>query len=494
MLQPSFRRKFIVVALAAYCISSCSESTLTETNVSVLESGQTDVDQIEARDLDPRPNILVVVTDDQGYADLGAQGIFGDISTPHIDQLAADGARMTSGYVTAPQCIPSRAGLLTGKYQQSFGLDDNRFAPLPLDEPTMADRLKDAGYQTGMVGKWHLEINQSSQGFDFDNLSIDEKATYFPDQRGFDDVYFGYRNIWWTNYDLQGNSLPAGYRENTDYRLDVTTDAGISFIDKHQDKPFFLYLSYFAPHVPLESTEAQLAKFSGVPETRRQHALAMLGSIDDGIGRIRSKLEESSITDNTLIYFVSDNGAPLGIHKLDLPIENNGGAWDGSLNDPMIGEKGMLSDGGIRVPYIVTWPGTIPAGIIVDAPVSTLDIATTSLAVAGVESLSELDGENLLPSLVGDAMLEERTLYWRFWSQAAIRQGQWKYLQVSTEYELLFDMNSSTPESENVIASYPEIAGELREKLTSWTDGLYRPGLTDPDMNSQEIDWYAHYF
>ena len=276
--------------------------------------------------------------------------------------------------------------------------------------------------------------------------------------------------------------------------MDVATDAGISFIDKHQDKPFFLYLSYFAPHVPLESTEAQLAKFSGVPETRRQHALAMLGSIDDGIGRIRSKLEESSITDNTLIYFVSDNGAPLGIHKLDLPIENNGGAWDGSLNDPMVGEKGMLSDGGIRVPYIVTWPGTIPAGIVVDAPVSTLDIAMTSLAVAGVESLSELDGENLLPSLVGDAMLEERTLYWRFWSQAAIRQGQWKYLQVSTEYELLFDMNSSTPESENVIASYPEIAGELREKLTSWTDGLYRPGLTDPDMNSQEIDWYAHYF
>ena len=420
--------------------------------------------------------------------------LLSDINTPHIDQLAADGVRMTSGYVTAPQCIPSRAGLLTGEYQQKFGLDDNRYTPMPLEETTMADRLQEQGYRTGMVGKWHLDINQSSPGFDYDSLSLVDKTPYFPDRRGFEDVYFGYRNTWWTNYDLQGNTLTAAYRENKDYRLDVATDAGIAFIDRHKDKPFFLYLAYFAPHVPLESTEDYLSRFDGVPETRRQHALAMISAIDDGVGRIRERLSETQLSDNTLIFFISDNGAPLGIHKLDLPVDNQGGAWDGSLNDPMVGEKGMLSEGGIRVPYIVSWPGVVGAGVVSDTPVSTLDVATTSLAAAGMAIPAELDGVNLLPALTGETTLEERSLYWRFWSQTAIRQGQWKYLAAGTEYEFLFDMHRSSPETENLIDEHPALVNTLRQQLTDWTGNLQRPGPGDARLNRQETDWFGHYF
>lgn len=155
---------------------------------------------------------------------------------------------------------------------------------------------------------------------------------------------------------------------------------------------FFLYLAYYAPHVPLEATDKYLSRFSNIAETRRQHGLAMLSAIDDGVGLIREKLEENQLDDNTLKFFISDNGAPLGIHKLDLPINDKDGFWDGSLNEPMVGEKGMLSEGGIRVPYLVSWPGKIPAGVVSDTPVTTLDVATTSIAAAGLEIPIDLDG------------------------------------------------------------------------------------------------------
>ncbi len=478
------------ISAIAIVLSSCTDSSPSLPK----DFHVTTANQAQARDDDQRPNIIVVFTDDQGYADLSSQGVLGDIVTPHIDQLAADGTRMTSGYVTAPQCTPSRAGLITGKYQQRFGLDDNRYTPMPLQETTLANRLQDEGYATGMVGKWHLEIDQNSQDYDNSNLTAADRIPFFPDQRGFDDVYFGYRNTWWTNYDLQGNTLPSKYRSNTNYRLDVSTDASIAFIERHKQEPFFLYLAYFAPHVPLEATEKYLSRFSDVPETRRQHGLAMMSAIDDGIGRLREKLSADELSDNTMIFFISDNGAPLGIHKLDLPISNNGGAWDGSLNDPMIGEKGMLSEGGIRVPYIVSWPGTITAGVVSDTPVTTLDVASTSLAAAGVEVPTQLDGANLLPELTGQATLEERSLYWRFWSQSAVRKGSWKYLKAGSDYEFLFNLDGAAPESENVLADYPAIADDLRQELRTWTQELHRPGIPNSPLNNQEQGWYEHYF
>ncbi len=448
---------------------------------------------MELRDLDERANIIVVFTDDQGYADIGANGIVSDIQTPNIDSLAADGIRMTSGFVTAPQCTPSRAGLMTGRYQQRYGLDDNRFTPLPLTEQTIANRLQNAGYSTGMVGKWHLEIDQNSREYDNDNLPLEQRTQFFPDERGFDDVYFGLLNNWWTNFNLTGETLPPNYRKNTDYRLDVATDAGLAFIERHKQKPFFLYLSYFAPHVPMEATREYLDRHDGVPETRRQYALAMMSAIDDGIGRIRENLAVNGLSDNTLIFFISDNGAPIGIHRLDQPIENNGAIWDGSLNDPWVGEKGMLSDGGIRVPYIVTWPGKLPTGVVYDDPVSTLDVASTSLAAAREAIPDELDGVDLLPRLRGERNdLRERPLFWRFWSQAAIRKGQWKYLSAG-DREFLFDMHANH-ENENVLGRYPSIATQLKSELTDWSNTLHRPGLATDELNSQERGWYGHYF
>jgi len=300
-------------------------------------------------------------------------------------------------------------------------------------------------------------------------------------------------NTWWTNYNLAGDTLPPNYRKNTDYRLDVATDAGLAFIERHKQDPFFLYMSYFAPHVPMEATKKYLDRHKGVAETRRQYALAMMSAIDDGIGRIRQNLAVNGLTDNTLIFFISDNGAPIGIHRLDPPIEDNGGVWDGSLNDPWVGEKGMLSEGGIRVPYIVTWPGNLPKGPVFPQPVSTLDVATTSLAAAREAIPAELDGTDLTPRLKGErGDLHDRPLFWRFWSQAAIRKGSWKYLTVGKR-EFLFDMDANH-ETDNVLRQYPNVANQLKSELSDWSTTLHRPGMATDDLNNQEKGWYGHYF
>jgi len=441
---------------------------------------------------DNRPNIIVVFTDDQGYADLGANGIVDDIKTPHTDQLANDGVRMTAGYVTAPQCTPSRAALLTGRYQQKFGLDDNSLNPMDINQPTVANRLQDAGYATGMAGKWHLEIDQNSTVFDNDNVTFDERRKYFADQRGFDSVYAGYLNNWWTNIDLNGNQLNPGRRENKDYRLDITTDVGLAFIERNQHQPFFLYLSYFAPHVPMEATEEYLSRHESAAQTRRRYALAMMSGIDDGVGKVRNKLAELGMTENTIIFFISDNGAPLGIPLTDAPIEDNAATWDGSINAPWVGEKGMLTEGGVRVPYVVSWPGTLPANTVFDDPVSTLDVAATSLAVAGLEPAPELDGENLLPYLTGtETGLAERPLYWRFWNQAAIVEGHWKYI-LAGEREYLFDL-SVNHETENLLQAEPQRAQEMKQSLSNWADTLKKPGLPTNALNNAEVRWYDHY-
>ena len=174
--------------------------------------------------------------------------------------------------------------------------------PLPLEEITIANRLQDAGYQTGMAGKWHLEIARNSKIFDYDTVSFEERRAYFADQRGFDQVYSGYLNNWWTNIELDGSQVDAARRQNTDYRLDITTDASLAFIETNQNEPFFLYMPYFAPHVPMEATEQYLSRHESAAQTRRKYALAMISAIDDGVGRVRAKLDELNLTENTIIF------------------------------------------------------------------------------------------------------------------------------------------------------------------------------------------------
>ncbi len=456
---------------------------------------------------DIRPNIIFIYTDDHGYADLGANSVVDDIQTPNLDLLAAKGVLMSAGYVTSPQCTPSRAGLMSGRYQQRFGVDDNRFTPMPLEQATLAEKLLVAGYKTGMAGKWHLEISDNSitwfedtykpgttENYSFSKIPFSEKVKYYPENRGFQDTFFGYKNRYRTNYSLAGETIPVSTVSDKRFRVDVVTDASTTFIDRHYADPFFLYVAYFAPHVPLQATEEYLSRFPGDMPERRRYALAMIAAIDDGVGEIVDKLESYGIGENTIIFFMSDNGAPLAMTKADVePVSEGGSTWDGSLNDPWIGEKGMLTEGALRVPYIVNWKGHVPAGTVYPEPVSTLDAAATAAALAGVTA-TDLDGVNLLPYLNDPSIKPDRALFWKFWQQTAVRKGDWKFLKTGSEGEYLFDLSRTEPEKNNLIDDNPEIAAQLKQELTTWAEELRHPGVPDIELNPEEKNWYEFYF
>ncbi len=457
--------------------------------------------------VEKKPNIIVIFTDDMGYADLGIQGQVADVKTPNIDILAKTGVRMTSGYVTAPQCVPSRSGLLTGRYQEKFGTDHNGTLPLPLNEITIAQRLKEAGYATGMAGKWHLEplhvqekwmqkempeIN-NKEDYKPSDIPFEKKLPYMSNRRGFDQTFEGYINRYWTTYTLDGKNKEEGWITQEGYRLDIQTDAALSFIKKNKDNPFFYYLSYFAPHVPLEAPEKYLSRFPGNMAKRRQYALAMISAVDDGVGKLKSTLRNLGLEENTIIFFISDNGAPLKIDMKDLPISFPNGAWDGSLNTPLNGEKGMLSEGGIRVPFIVNWPAGLPKGKVYDEPVISLDVAATCVQLAGLKPIKELDGVNLIPYLNNDIKgSPHEALYWRFWQQTAIREGDFKYLK-QKDREFLFNLKADISETTNLIAQYPEKVKQMKVKLNKWEKTLYYKNL-EPSGEGQEVEWYNHYF
>ena len=470
----------------------------------------------------PRPNVIVILADDQGYADLGVQGQVKDVRTPNIDALAASGVRFTSGYVTSPQCSPSRAGLITGRYQNKFGLEQVPDVPLPLEEITLAERLKGAGYVSGMVGKWHLDPNGLSRKWasthlpqvqeDENSLEKENRIKipakyilqYSSLAQGFDECFQGEMRGYHATYDLDGRSLDPKGQEVKDpaFRLDVQTKAALAFIERQQkqgNRPFFLYLCYFGPHVPLEATPEYLARFPGKMAERRRHALAMISTIDDGVGQIRAALQRYGISDNTLIFYTSDNGAPLGANKEKsmadvMPVGKIGPFWDGSMNTPMTGEKGMLTEGGVRVPFLMSWPGKLPAGKVYDHPVITLDIASTAVAMAGLPRDKLLDGVNLVPYLTGEVSTPpHEALYWRFWNQAAVRSNKWKYIHVGKAGDYLFDLSSDASEKNNVIGQHPEIARTLAAKLSGWTKELLPPGMPSGPLNAQEEKWYQYY-
>jgi uncharacterized sulfatase len=426
-----------------------------------------------------KPNIIVIFTDDHGYADLSCQGVFDDVRTPHIDSLAAGGVRMTSGYVTAPQCTPSRAGLLTGQYQTKFGLDSNANfkAPGGMDgfnkALTIAERLKKAGYATGMTGKWHLGPKEEIV------------------QHGFDDVFYkNSRVAGWANYDLQGNDVKPGPEKCGLYHLEANAVAACAFIKRHHDEPFFFYCAFRAPHVPLDATEKYLKRFPGEMPERRRKAIAMLSAVDDGVGSILKTLRKYDIEENTLIFFIGDNGAPLKIYKTDAP--GIGGGWNGSLNDPLNGEKGTVIEGGNRTPFIVYWKGRIPPGQVYDHPVISLDVAASAVELAGLPKAPELDGVNLVPYLTGKKKgAPHEVLYWRWFGQAAIREGKWKYL-LGEDRRYLFDMEADIEEKQNLVEKHPEIASRLEARLAKWSEQLDPPGLDHAvkGMGNNYFDYY----
>ncbi|KLU02064.1 Choline-sulfatase [Rhodopirellula islandica] len=458
-----------------------------------------------------KPNVVIILTDDQGWADLSCQDVVDDIQTPHIDALAARGVRCTNAYVTSPQCSPSRAGLITGRYQQRLGIDTIPDMPLPTEAVTIAEHLQPLGYRTGMVGKWHLEPNVTCA--DWIRRELPAMANkprrqvripwpkiqpYSPAQQGFDEYYWGAMTNYRTNFDLASDDLLPKMKQLHDerFRIDVQTDAAVSFIDRNHDQPFYLQLNYYGPHTPLEATEEYLDRFPKSMPKRRRYALAMLAAIDDGVGRIVDQLKTHGLLDNTLVVMTSDNGAPLKMTKVDAPIDGDAGGWDGSLNDPWVGEKGMLSEGGIRVPMIWSLPSQLPSAITYNWPISTLDIAPSVLQLAGgkLDPKSEpFDGINLIPRLNDIQIPSTRTLYFRFWDQAAVRQGKWKYIFVGDGRRYLFDLESDQHEHRNLIASYPELGNKLHASLRTWTLELDPPGLPQ-GKKMRERDWYDFYF
>ena len=424
-----------------------------------------------------KPNILLIYTDDHGWADLGVQGVDKDIRTPNLDKLARDGVRFFRGYVSAPQCVPSRAGVITGRYQEKFGVEDNTKGPLPLNEMTIPKRLKAAGYVSGQVGKWHLAGEGSED-------AVSQKG-HLPPNVGFDEYFCGTMRQFWASHDLAGHPFADAPHSVSDtrFRVIVQTEAALSFLDRRAAKPeqpWFLYLAFFAPHVPLESPEPWFSKTPANLPIERRQALSMIAAMDDGVGRIRAKLRALGIETNTLIFCISDNGAPL-----------KPGAWDGSLNLPLIGEKGMLTDGGVRTPFVAAWPGTLPAGKVYDWPVINLDVAATANALAGLLPDEKLDGVNLMPFLTGEkSTAPHDCLYWRWRSQSSVLEFPWKLIHLGKNESYLFDVTKPEGELKNLVKDHPDIVARLDGKLQTWCASLKPPGPAIPD-NKQDNEFYA---
>ena len=404
------------------------------------------------------PNIVVIIIDDAGYADFSMHGSQ-QIKTPRIDSIAENGVRFSNGYVSACVCSPSRAGLLTGRYQQRFGHESNippRMSEtngLPLEEKTAADRLRDAGYRTIGLGKWHL-------GY----------ADHFhPLARGFDD-YFGFlqgaRPYWALEKPTRLNRLLRDREvipESFDYLTDELGRQAALYIEENRERPFFMYLSFNAVHTPMHATEADLAGVD-IKRDRRKKLVAMTHALDRAVGYVLDALSAQGLYDDTLLFFINDNG---------------GATNNASRNTPLRGRKGQMFEGGIRVPFLAQWPARFGKGQVVDDPVIALDILPTSLEAAGVEPSADgsLDGTSLVARLAGgQAQLPERTLYWRQREKWAIRQGDWKLVCAAKgQEEMLFDLAADPGEQNDQIAQESERATQLRDAHREWASQLAEP-------------------
>jgi arylsulfatase A-like enzyme len=415
-----------------------------------------------------KPNVLVIIADDLGYGDIGVQGGQA-VPTPHIDALAASGVRCTSGYVSAPYCSPSRAGFLTGRYQTRFGHEfnphqgDETKLGLPLDQRTIADHLRSAGYATGLVGKWH-------QGF---------SAAHHPQSRGFDD-YFGFL-VGGHNFLLHKDAEPKfGSAHSHDmiyrnrelqkldgYTTDLFTDEALAFVDRYSQKPWFLYLAYNAVHTPLEVLQKYGDRVpASITDPERRGYLSLLFGLDDSVGRLTAHLKKSGRDKDTLIFFLSDNGGSGRKPFL---------AYNTAVNTPLRGDKGQTLEGGIRVPFIASWPGRLPAGKTYDHPVIALDILPTACAAAGISPGTSIDGVNLLPHLAGEAASPLRaSLYWRFGPQRAIRHGQWKlvdwrdFVEKKNSGWQLYDLSQDIGEKHDLAASQPQLVAQFSQDWNQW--------------------------
>lgn len=459
-----------------------------------------------ARPAGQSPNIVLFLADDLGYGETGCQGN-PQIPTPHIDSIAANGVRFTQGYVTAPFCSASRAGLLTGRYQTRFGHEFNPTgahnedpdAGLPTTEKTLADVLVDAGYVTSLVGKWHLggtaRYNPIRRGFDeffgflheghyfvpppYDGVTTWLRRRVLPGGGKGRWTVPGGRLIYSTH---MGNTEPDYDADNPIYRAgqpvpepayltDAFTRESLSFIDRQANNPFFLYVAYNAVHSPLQGADAYMRKFGHIEDIQRRIFAAMLANMDDSVGAILDKLREKKLEDNTLVFFISDNGGPT--------------AELTSSNKPLRAGKGSVYEGGLRVPFLAQWKGTLPKGKIYREPVISLDVfaTATSLAGAKLNKRKVYDGVDLVPHLTGkNKGRPHEQLFWRTGNRSAIRLGDWKLLRnpgrgQSSAWQL-YNLANDIGEQHNLADQNPDKVRELLAAYEKMNSKMIEPVWT----------------
>jgi len=434
-----------------------------------------------------RPNILLIVSDDLGYADIGAYGSR-DILTPNIDRFARSGIRFTNAYVSGPYCSPTRAGLMTGRYPQRFGHEFNPDGSpefgLPLTETTMADRLKAAGYRTALFGKWHLgsavQLHPMRRGFEefYGFLGGDHSYMHV------DDIDAGTKRP----DPLLDGTKPAS---SVTYLTDALGDRARRFIMQHASEPFFLYLAFNAAHTPMEAPETYRARFPNISDPRRRTYAAMISAMDDAIGKTLATLKEQKLEENTLVIFLNDNGGPT------MPTTT----VNGSSNGPLRGSKRQTWEGGIRVAFALSWKGHLAAERIDDRPVIQLDVLPTALAAAGLDTkASEFDGVNLLPFLTDQLKAQPHdALYWRLGGMMAIRRGDWKLVKTregplidvdpSVLHDLseagLYNLSEDIGETKNLASERPDKVRELSEAWQQWNRQLATPRWAPLGRRSQ---------
>jgi arylsulfatase A-like enzyme len=408
-----------------------------------------------------RPNIVLILADDLGYRDISCYGSE-RIQTPHIDSIAAKGVRFTDGYATAGTCSPSRAALMTGLYQQRFGFEFNTRGPtlitgevnlrgLDPEALTVADVLQNAGYATGIIGKWHLgflnQFHPTSRGFDEFFGILNGASSYFHSPlRKRSPVYRGTKQI-----------------VEEEYLTDALAREAVSFIDRHHKHAFFLYVPFNAVHDPLEAPAKLKEQFAEAESEEWQAYLAMTSALDDAVGAILAALAKHDLEEETLVIFLSDNGAAKYLKIGD--------------NSPFRLGKLYLFEGGIRVPFMMKWPGNIPAGTVNSLPVSSLDLAPTIAASAGVKDWKDMrtDGVNLTPWLTGEKdNPPHQHLFWRNGPNRAVRRGQWKMIQVGS-HVWLFNLRTDPGEITNLSSKHPGIVQELRDAFEQWQQQMKAP-------------------
>lgn len=421
------------------------------------------------------PNIVLILADDLGYGDTGVYGSK-SIPTPHIDTLSDGGTRFTNAYVTAASCSPSRAGLMSGRYQQRFGFEFNTAGGaithrlhrgLDPAAPILADVMKQAGYVTGMFGKWHLgtqpQFHPLSRGFDEFYGFLAGAHSFFPAKR--EEPFYG--TI------MRGNSPLI----EPEYLTDAIARETVKFIDAHHDQPFFAYVPFNAVHTPIEATKKYQDRFPGVAGATRRDYYAMTSALDDAVGAIVACIDKHQLSDNTLVIFLNDNGGPIYTR-----VQSNGPLRLGKL---------FLFEGGVRVPMIIRWPGQVAAGRVYDEMTSSLDVFPTVCAAAGIELPAgiELDGVDLLPFLRGkDSGVPHEALYWSNGPNIAVRKGNWKLVK-SYESAWLFDLSQDLGETSNLAKSRPEIVEQLERAHQAWRAEMKQPAWpSKPNRRKVPLD------